>query len=413
MRPRQSFRPREESSFQSQDAQNELASCKHELELQKEKMKQELVKEREEYEKTIESLEQLNKKQEKHFHQLLQQTQEKHIKNLNNLQNKLNDKGNGLSELEKENAKLREEASKYQSALGVATNTRLDDDDQNHSVKFKRDILQLQQSLENYVTHLKPNIDIDIEKVRILAQEYGCLNEINVENPNKPFIKAILQRKVLDQVQFLSYILSNYRGSDFSRELDIDIKTKELMRLINSLSKHRDGTDKVIDAAAIKIRQEVYGILGNRGYNDMIDFDVDGTSTTRRHCQISYASIELNKMMNQYRKINDVDKKKKVEAMAPKLVQDIYKLLWFRLSVQEPVAELHFFRKDTKIDSNLMNGIWEDDGDVNQLSVAICYFPLVGRDLESSNRKVYTAAKVFPRAIISSNEINEESEESR
>ncbi|CAI2173394.1 653_t:CDS:2 [Funneliformis geosporum] len=132
--------------------ENELTSCKHDLELQKEKMKQELVKERENYEKTIKSLEQLNKKQEKN-------------------------------------------------------------------------ILQLQQSLENYVTHLKPNIDIDIEKVRILAQEYGCLDEINVENPNKPFIKAILQCKVLDQVQFLSYILSNYRGSDFSLKLDINLKT--------------------------------------------------------------------------------------------------------------------------------------------------------------------------------------------
>ncbi|CAI2173393.1 652_t:CDS:1, partial [Funneliformis geosporum] len=145
----------------------------------------------------------------------------------------------------------------------------------------------------------------------------------------------------------------------------------------------------------------------------MIGFNVDGTSITYRNCQISYASKELNKMMNQYRKINDVDKKNKVEAMAPKLVQDIYKLLWFRLSVQEPEEELHFFSKDTKIDSNLMNGIWDDDGDgdVNQLSVGICYFPLFGRDLESSSRKVYTTAKVFPRARISSMRLTKKADE--
>ncbi len=103
--------------------------CCDELGLQKQNMVQEFVKEKENYRKTIDSL-----------GQALQQARE----------------------LEEQNAKLREEASKYQSALGVVTNTRLGYDD---LVKLKEDILNLQKSLENYVTHLKPNIDIVIEKV--------------------------------------------------------------------------------------------------------------------------------------------------------------------------------------------------------------------------------------------------------
>ncbi|CAI2200636.1 16055_t:CDS:1, partial [Funneliformis geosporum] len=148
-------------------------------------------------------------------------------------------------------------ASKYQSALGVATNTRLDDDDQNHAVKFKQDILNLQKSLEDYVTHLKPNMNIDIEKVKILAKEYGCLNEIS--ESDKLFIKAILQRIKLDQVQNYSFRLSEY--SNVALELDIDIKSRELLELMEKLSKTRVGADKVIDAAAIKIRQQIYGSL--------------------------------------------------------------------------------------------------------------------------------------------------------
>ena len=102
--------------------------------------------------------------------------------------------------------------------------------------------------------------------------------------------------------------------------------------------------------------------------------------------------------MNRYRKINDVDKKEKIEAMAPKLIQDIYKLFWFRVNVQEPTVETQFFKND-KIDPEMMKGMWneEDAEDIDQLCVDICYFPLFGQNLNSSNRKICTPAKVFSR----------------
>ena len=88
--------------------------------------------------------------------------------------------------------------------------------------------------------------------------------------------------------------------------------------------------------------------------------------------------------------------------MAPKLIQDFYKLFLFRLNVQEPRPEVRFFENE-KIDPDTMKGLWNDD-EIDQLCVGICYFPAVGRDLSSSDRKIYTSAKVFPRIIKDSDE---------
>ncbi|RIA91786.1 hypothetical protein C1645_766520 [Glomus cerebriforme] len=388
-----------EDYYQSQ--LDELKKRYDELELAKENMKKDM-------EINIENLEQQQRDQKRNFMQEFKKLQESHKKNINNIRQKLDEKGNGLRELEDENAKLREEASKYQSALGVATNIRLDDNDQNHSVKLKNDILKLQNTLENYVTHLKPNIDLDIKQIQNLAQKYGCLNEITEQNPNKLFIKTILQREVLDVIHKLSRELINYVREDFTvftLESDIETKAQELLRLINIFSTTRSGTDEVTNASIIKIRQKVYGILGNRGFNNIIDSD----GSTRMHDFIHYASDELNKLMNQYRKIKDVSREQQVEAMAPKLIQDIFKLFWFRMKVQEPITEFYFPDND-KIDPNTMRGTWNDD-EIDQLCVDICYFPLIGRNLNSSNSKIYTLAKVFPRNIRSSDETNEEIDE--
>jgi len=105
-----------------------------------------------------------------------------------------------------------------------------------------------------------------------------------------------------------------------------------------------------------------------------------------------------------------IEKKKQVEAMAPKLIQDFYKLFWFRINVQEPKTELGFFESG-KFDPNTMKGTWNDDDEIDQLRIDICYFPLVGQNLNSSDVKIYTPAKVFPRNISGANEANEETDE--
>ncbi|PKY25578.1 hypothetical protein RhiirB3_528011 [Rhizophagus irregularis] len=373
---------------------NQLKERYDELQLAKKNMETNM-------ESNIINLDQQLRDQEKNFKLQFKQANEKHKKNISDIRQKLDEKGNGLRELEEKNLKLKEEASKYQSALGVATNIRLGDGDQNHSVKLKQDILKLQTTLENYVTHLKPNMKINIKKVQELAREYGCINEITAKNPNKLFIKAVLQRKVLDLVCEFSNEFVKFRDGNYKLESDIDSKAKELLNLIKLFSTTRAGTDGVIDASTVKIRQQVYGILGNRGFNNIIDND----GNMRMHDFIAHFSNELNKMMNQYREINDINRKKQVDAMAPKLIQDIFKLLWFRINVQEPKLECEFFENDM-INPNLMKGAWNDD-EIDKLRVDICYFPLIGTKLNSSDAKIYTLAKVFPRYISASSEANE------
>ncbi|PKK67351.1 hypothetical protein RhiirC2_573046 [Rhizophagus irregularis] len=383
---------------------NQLNDRYNELESIKKNMKTHM-------ENNINNLEQQLRDQRTKFQQEFKQAHEKYKKNINNIRQKLDEKGNGLRDLEDENARLKEEASKYQSALGVATNTRLGDGDQNHSIKLKNDILKLQNTLDNYVTHLKPNMDLNIKEIQKLAQEYGCLNEITAENPNKIFVKAILQRKVLDYVRGFSHELHNLIESQkitrgpLTLESDIVSKASELLKLINFFSVTRAGTDEVTDASMIKIRQQVYGILGNRGFNNIIDDD----GNMRMHDFIALVSNELNKMMNHYRKINDPNRKEQVDAMAPKLIQDIYKLFWFRVNVQEPKTECEYF-ENVMINPGTMKGSWNED-EIDKLRVDICYFPLVGRNLNSSDAKIFTLAKVFPRYISDSNEPNEENDE--
>ncbi|CAB4437198.1 unnamed protein product, partial [Rhizophagus irregularis] len=120
---------------------------------------------------------------------------------LKEIQTELDIKNKDIIELKTNNASLKEEASKYQSALGVAANFRISDD-MNHSVQLKNDILSLQDIIENYVTNLKGKIEVNIENVKRLSENYGCHTNImeKADKQNKSFIKAILQRHVLDEI---------------------------------------------------------------------------------------------------------------------------------------------------------------------------------------------------------------------
>lgn len=166
---------------------------------------------------------------------------------------------------------------------------------------------------------------------------------------------------------------------------------KELLSLFEKFSTTRAGTDKVVNVAAIKVRQQVYRILGTRGFSDIISSEGNHV-----HDFITNVSNYLNNLINQYRNIKDPIKKEEVEALAPKLIQDTYKLFYFRFNIQEPKIQFTFCEKDSDIDPDVMKGRWDDD-EIDQLCVDICFFPLIGRDLASSGRKIYTPAKVFPR----------------
>ncbi|RIA79987.1 hypothetical protein C1645_882416 [Glomus cerebriforme] len=312
------------------------------------------------------------------------------------IQKELDTKNEDINELKKNNATLKEEASKYQSALGVAANFRTSDE--NHSVQLKKDILSLQDTIESYVTNLKGNIEVNVENIENLLQRYGCLTKITKENQNRPFIKAVLQRYVLDTI--IENANDYFDHPNHPKDIGISLESKILSRtnylclLLDTFCETRKGTDTITPITSIKIRQEAYVALGNRGFSEIVEND-----QTIEHNFIDNVKNILNKSLNEYRTINDSAKKQSVENMATNIIRDVIRLFWFRLLAQEPIITISWFEPNTRIDPNTMTGRWEDrEEDIDNLVVDLCYFPIIGLNLDDpSKRKLYTRAKVFPR----------------
>ncbi|CAG8480464.1 3808_t:CDS:2 [Acaulospora colombiana] len=281
---------------------------------------------------------------------------------IKNLQGIINEKEVEIRSLKKQNIKLKEEASHYQSALGEATSFQMGDDDQNNTVQLKNDIEKLQDMIEDYVTNLKVGVNVDLERVKQLLQDHNC--RVDSHRPDRLLLKALLQRHAT-----------------------------ELTNLLENFSVKRLGNDQVTGASSIKIRQLVFAILGNRGFSKMENQE----SEFVEHEFIVSTSNELNRSMNQYRMFKDAEKKKNAEELSRELVRDLVRLFYFRFEVQEPRTQFSWFSQNSNIVKRYMKGQWDDD--VRNLVVEICHFPLIGKDFDSGNPKIYTLAKVYPREL--------------
>ncbi|CAB5380734.1 unnamed protein product [Rhizophagus irregularis] len=161
---------------------------------------------------------------------------------------RLREKSSEVQSLIQRNSELENEASNYQSALGVATNINISDDDINHNVQLHDDVLSLQDKIDDYVTNLgKLNVNIKIDEIKKLLPRYGCQIKIDPYNVDKQFIKAILRLVVK--------------------------KTDELYGLMEKFSSTRGGTDEITKVTPIKLRQLIYTALGLRGLGDIKESD--------------------------------------------------------------------------------------------------------------------------------------------
>ena len=111
---------------------------------------------------------------------------------------------------------------------------------------MKKDISELQRTLENYVTSLKPKIDVNVNEVKKLLLKYECQTKISDKEPNKPLIKAVLQRHVIEEIlkqanfYFKSFINSN-KGHHL--ESVIVFQTSILTSLMEKFYNNRLGDD--------------------------------------------------------------------------------------------------------------------------------------------------------------------------
>ncbi|CAI2199711.1 19751_t:CDS:1, partial [Funneliformis geosporum] len=304
---------------------------------------------------------------------------------------KINELEEQINNLIKKNTLLEDEASSYQSALGAATNFQLSDNDQNHAVKLNNDIADLNDNIKNYVTNLKQNIVVNIKEVKKLLSLYKCPVEIKDQRTSRLLIQAVLQRHVIEIIFESATQYFQYSGRPQLEHLESQIVSKEceLSELLNYASKYRSGNDEITHVAPIKLRQQIYSILSNRGFEDTCREN----NTAYEHPFITNCKRKLNDIMNGLRIINDRQMKSDSEKLAVTIIREVVNIFYFRLKVQEPVVQHSWFSYNARLDKTLMDGN-QYDSDYENLYVDLCYFPLIGKDLMSENRKVYTLAKV-------------------
>ncbi|RIA87529.1 hypothetical protein C1645_877970 [Glomus cerebriforme] len=288
-----------------------------------------------------------------------------------------------IKEIRLQNKTLTEESSKYQY-----------ENNKNNSAALKYDITNLQHSLENYITKCKGNVDININEIQKLLKKYESNSVITKDH--KPLIKAVLQRHVIEQIfkygeeyfQFAN--LNKYKKYGSGTETYLYNKANELINLAEIFAAKRDGVDETTKLLPVKLRQ-IFAALGNRGFNKVIK----KKKKTSSHEFISEYQDILNEEINKYRKFGDPERKREIEDMAGSIIQKVINLFWFRLEVQEPIAEYIWFKYNDKIDPSYMEGTWEDD-EIDKIVVDICYFPVIAQEFDKkSKRQIYTPAGIL------------------
>ncbi|PKY48689.1 hypothetical protein RhiirA4_445481 [Rhizophagus irregularis] len=299
-----------------------------------------------------------------------------------------------LEDLTKQNALLEDEASSYQTALGVATNFQLSDDDQNHGVKLNDTIAELNDNIKKYITTLKQDIVVNMEEVKKLLLLYNCPTRIQSQKEDRLLIQAVLYRHVMEKIFEYASQYFQSTGKHYHLESDIAKNESTLSLLLIHASKCRSGNDEVTRVGPSKLRQQIYSVLSNRGFADIIGVG----NTLHEHPFIAYHKENLNKIMNELRVINNNQKKITSENLAATIIREVVKIFWFRLKVQEPVVQYRWIQNNTLVDKTLMEVVNLDDKDeVVNSYVDLCFFPLIERDIDSNNRKIYTLAKVITK----------------
>ncbi|CAG8780946.1 9749_t:CDS:1, partial [Gigaspora margarita] len=284
------------------------------------------------------------------------------------------------------------EATKYKYALDNATSFHQDSDS---AGQLSQDISDLHNKLENFCG-LRKFADINEPAIRSLFKAYGYSISGNMK-ANKNLISGLLERYVIETIIDRSnkYLECQDHDrvidqDDQNLEMEIINTTKKLLSLTKSISEYRSGTDAVSKAISTKLRQQIYGLLGNRGFSN---------KGNKEHHLIIKLSTEINGIMNYCRTISNKAKLSENEAMTNDIIRQVINIFLFRLKVQEPVANWKFFGQNTSINTIMMSASL-DDHDLDNLCVNVCAFPVIGSDLCEPDQEDENMKVIFPAQVI-------------
>ncbi|CAG8438764.1 7344_t:CDS:2 [Dentiscutata heterogama] len=293
--------------------------------------------------------------------------------------NKTSNVNNETAKLLEENKKLKLEAARHQAALGNVVNFRWRDDDPNNSMQLIKDIEKLQRDLQSF-TGVK-GTQINQEAASELFKKYNCSTKFE-DKAMKVVLAAVLQRRVLDLIYDISENFkrqiqpTNINLEDDQLEAGICSRTSELVPMITRFSEVNPGNDEHTRVLPIKLRQQIYAALSNRGFINQKD-----------HSLVQQTLENLIKEMECYRKIESKDKNKQLVVKATSIIQQVLNIFCFRLNTQEPIPNIRFYESGEPIDIELMDGIWQ--GDVKDFEVEICSFPAIVIECEKRTRSTY------------------------
>ncbi|CAG8544608.1 9439_t:CDS:1 [Gigaspora margarita] len=283
------------------------------------------------------------------------------------------------------------------SKLGKAISVGLGDNDLNNVCQLKEDIKILKENLENF-SIIRPAKDFGIIKNRAdnLLKQYKCTIFINDEHYIS-LLQAAIQRYILESaIKYIEDCFSNPEHLVYSElEAQIVRNTDTLLNVMGVFAKSREGSDDVTPTLPIKLRQLIYSVLDNRGFNPIVS-----PEGTIEHPFISRIQEVLIHMANMFRIVIEPTKMKSFDDTAIKLARDIIKIFFFRLKVQEQMAGPPvWFEYNDRVNPDLMEGAF-DPGHCQDVVVQICTFPLICINLENDEkRKILSKANVHIKRL--------------
>ncbi|RHZ52251.1 hypothetical protein Glove_463g11 [Diversispora epigaea] len=281
-------------------------------------------------------------------------------------------------DIRKEAESAKNEATKYQAALGKATNVHWGDDTNNNSIQLTKDIQKLEKNVDDLAKVKGRKYKINEDGALKLLQKYNI--QISTEDKQfKLILSYTLQRLVVEFIfEIAKNLYKNLNKDDDNLESNIIYHTEKLVKYSSKLVDERKGDDKISDVTPIKIRQQSYAILALRGFVD-------------DHRLISQQADKLIKEMEQYREIVDIEKQKEFKVETENLIRSGIQLC-FILKTQEPVPKIKWYESGNSIEEHAMKGHWTR-GEEKSLEVSLCYFPaIIAHDTQDH---VYHSAAVI------------------
>ncbi|CAG8605645.1 11404_t:CDS:1 [Paraglomus brasilianum] len=294
--------------------------------------------------------------------------------------------------LAKQKEEFKEEASRYQSALGDATSLTFKEDDPNNPIFLKRYIQVLEKKLDNLARTKGAMITVNSSESTKLVNRYLHPYKMQ-EDADKVLIKAALQRMVTEKTLKKTAVAHKKailpKGSTPNKEtstLEFGIAqaTETLCTMIAQFISDNKISDNIADLVPAKIRQQIYSLLGTHAFTDA------------NHPFIQELSVEVLNILDKYR-TNEKDTREKQLSQINDTIRALIRVLYFRPKVFGN-AKIEFVQSGIEFDDALMRGAQLDEDDSEEsVLVALCALPMVYKEQNKEGNIIYGRAKVSLR----------------